>query len=76
MKLLIEPSAAVGVAAALQLHAVLAQEGIPREQHPVRVAVILCGGNQDLDAIPWLVNARATTTATGTAVATTTATTS
>lgn len=42
MKILIEPSAAVGVAAVLG--------AAPREQ---KIGVILCGGNVDLDALPW-----------------------
>ncbi|MEO1172554.1 MAG: pyridoxal-phosphate dependent enzyme [Myxococcota bacterium] len=44
-KLLIEPSAAVGVAAA--------QTEEVRELGLERVAVILCGGNVDLDRLPW-----------------------
>lgn len=43
MKLLIEPSAGVAV------HAALSAKFAPTE----RVAVILCGGNVDLDALPW-----------------------
>lgn len=51
MKLVIEPSAGVGVAVALG----------PRIKEMCggnlkRVGVILCGGNQDLDKIPWLSN--------------------
>lgn len=42
MKILIEPSAAVGVAAVLK--------SPPRE---CRIGIILCGGNVDLDALPW-----------------------
>ncbi|MBX3354226.1 MAG: pyridoxal-phosphate dependent enzyme [Phycisphaeraceae bacterium] len=42
MKLLIEPSAAVGVAAVL---------GAPPPER--RIGIILCGGNVDLDALPW-----------------------
>jgi len=42
MKILIEPSAAVGVAAVL---------GAPPAER--RIGVILCGGNVDLDALPW-----------------------
>jgi threonine dehydratase/serine racemase len=46
-KLVIEPSAAVGVAVALSRRsAVLARVDGP-------VAVVLCGGNVDLDALPW-----------------------
>jgi threonine dehydratase len=45
MKLLIEPSAAVGVAVALS-DAVRAQ---PHEH----VGIVLCGGNVRLDALPW-----------------------
>jgi len=43
MKLLIEPSAAVGVAAVLKAP--------PPER---RIGIVLCGGNVDLDALPWL----------------------
>lgn len=43
MKLLVEPSAAVGVAAVLEK---------PPPQH--RIGVILCGGNVDLDRLPWM----------------------
>ena len=48
MKLLIEPSAAVGVAAVLtkKFQALPAQD-------VKNVAVILCGGNVDLDNLPW-----------------------
>jgi threonine dehydratase len=46
MKLVIEPSAAVGVAALLD-ESVVRRPGLPR------VGVILCGGNVDLDALPW-----------------------
>jgi threonine dehydratase len=45
MKILIEPSAAVPVAALLQ-------GGL--EARGLRVGVILSGGNLDLDALPWL----------------------
>ncbi len=45
MKLVIEPSAAVGVAVALRSGALGEDER--------RVAVVLCGGNVDLDALPW-----------------------
>ena len=48
MKLLIEPSAAVGVAAVLTEKF----QEIP-EQDLKNVAVILCGGNVDLDNLPW-----------------------
>lgn len=44
MKLIIEPSAAVGVAAVLKQRRRLAQR---------RVGVILSGGNVDLDKLPW-----------------------
>lgn len=47
-KLLIEPSAAVAVAAALALEAKLPPTPAPR-----RVGVILSGGNVDLDHLPW-----------------------
>ncbi len=46
MKLLIEPSAAVGVAAILS-ETMTGHPGLPR------VGVILCGGNVDLDRLPW-----------------------
>jgi threonine dehydratase len=46
-KLVIEPSAAVGVAVALaRRSAVLAKVDGP-------VGIVLCGGNVDLDALPW-----------------------
>ena len=48
MKLLIEPSAAVGVAAVLTDEF---QEIPPQDLK--NVAVILCGGNVDLDNLPW-----------------------
>jgi threonine dehydratase len=47
LKLVIEPSAAVGVAAALG-PAFRGLRGIER------VGVVLCGGNVDLDALPWI----------------------
>ena len=46
MKVLIEPSAAVGVAAVLG-----ESFRIRREFGPT--AVVLCGGNVDLDRLPW-----------------------
>ncbi|MCC6214896.1 MAG: pyridoxal-phosphate dependent enzyme [Polyangiaceae bacterium] len=46
MKLVIEPSAAVGLAVALS-------ERFRREAPERRVAVVLCGGNVDLDALPF-----------------------
>lgn len=48
MKLLIEPSAAVGIAAVLSDKF----KAIP-VQRLSNVGVILCGGNVDLDNIPW-----------------------
>lgn len=45
MKLVIEPSAAVGVAVALR------SGGLHEDER--RVGVVLCGGNVDLDALPW-----------------------
>lgn len=45
MKLVIEPSAAVAVAAVLKQ---------PKAWHGRRVGVILSGGNVDLDRLPWL----------------------
>lgn len=50
MKLVIEPSAAVGVAVALRQGG--PGEGGLREDER-RVGVVLCGGNVDLDALPW-----------------------
>ena len=48
MKLLIEPSAAVGVAA------VLCEKFKSLPAHEIKnVGVILCGGNVDLDNLPW-----------------------
>ena len=48
MKLLIEPSAAVGVAAVLSEKF----KSLPK-QDLQNVGVILCGGNVDLDNLPW-----------------------
>jgi len=48
MKLVIEPSAGVSVAVALGQ----GQTPLPREV--TRVGVILCGGNVDLDRLPWM----------------------
>ncbi len=48
MKLVIEPSAGVSVAVALGM----GQTPLPRDV--TRLGVILCGGNVDLDALPWL----------------------
>jgi len=45
MKLVIEPSAAVGVAVALDRRL---------RDDEKKVGVVLCGGNVDLDALPWL----------------------
>lgn len=47
MKLVIEPSAAVGVAAVLS--------NTFKEKYPMleKVAVVLCGGNANLDKLPW-----------------------
>jgi len=48
MKLMIEPSAAVGVAA------VLSEKFKSLPAHEIKnVGVILCGGNVDLDNLPW-----------------------
>lgn len=48
MKLLIEPSAAVGVAAVLtKKFKALPVQGLQN------VGIILCGGNADLDNLPW-----------------------
>ena len=53
LKLAIEPSAAVGVAA------LLSDELSPaRRPELVRVAVVLCGGNVDLGSLPALLSAR------------------
>jgi threonine dehydratase len=46
MKLMIEPSAAVGVAVALS-DEMRALPGLRR------VGIVLCGGNVDLDRLPW-----------------------
>ena len=46
MKLLIEPSAAVGVAVVLSERF----KGLPGLHN---VGVVLCGGNVDLDNLPW-----------------------
>jgi len=48
MKLVIEPSAAVGVAALLS-DEFRGIEGVGR------VGVVLCGGNVDVDRLPWVV---------------------
>jgi threonine dehydratase len=50
MKLVIEPSAAVGVAVALS-DTFRALSGIRT------VGIVLCGGNVDLDALPWSMRA-------------------
>ena len=50
MKLVIEPSAGVGVAVAISKEFQEKTAG----KNIDRVAVILCGGNQDLDALPWI----------------------
>ena len=47
MKLVIEPSAAVGVAVALS-------DEFKHEHSIARVGIVLCGGNVDIDALPWL----------------------
>jgi len=50
MKLVLEPSAGVGIAVALsgQLKTLGGK--------PLRnVGVVLCGGNQDLDKLPWVI---------------------
>ncbi|MCA9296445.1 MAG: hypothetical protein KC983_08005, partial [Phycisphaerales bacterium] len=46
MKIIIEPSAAVGVAVALD-------DAMKARPDLRRVGVILCGGNLDLDRLPW-----------------------
>lgn len=46
MKLLIEPSAAVGVAAILTDH-------IRQQTNIKKIGVVLCGGNVSLDRMPW-----------------------
>ena len=50
MKLVVEPSAAVAVAAVLskQFGEVTGSRG------PLKVGVLLCGGNVDLDHLPWI----------------------
>ncbi|MCA9285439.1 MAG: pyridoxal-phosphate dependent enzyme [Phycisphaerales bacterium] len=47
MKLVIEPSAAVGVAVVLS-------EGFRTRAEMPRVGVVLCGGNVDLETLPWI----------------------
>jgi len=47
MKLVIEPSAAVGVAVAMS-GKFKALKGINR------VGIVLCGGNVDIDRLPWV----------------------
>jgi threonine dehydratase len=47
MKLAIEPSAGVGVAVAMS------EEFRGRDDVGQRVGIILCGGNADLDQLPW-----------------------
>ena len=49
MKLIIEPSAAVGVAAALTAKF----KSLPQKDLK-KVAEIFCGGNVDLESLPWL----------------------
>ncbi|EGD80167.1 hypothetical protein PTSG_10849 [Salpingoeca rosetta] len=61
MKLVIEPSAGVSVAVALS-DDFKAYAG----DRLKKVAVVLCGGNQDLDKIPWVVNPAWSTTTTTT----------
>jgi len=46
MKIVIEPSAACGVAAALS-------EGFQSERQGKHIAIVLSGGNVDLDQLPW-----------------------
>jgi threonine dehydratase len=48
MKLVIEPSAGVGVAVAT------GRGHVPLPREATRLGVIVCGGNVDLDALPWL----------------------
>ncbi|HMB52303.1 MAG TPA: pyridoxal-phosphate dependent enzyme, partial [Thermoanaerobaculia bacterium] len=49
MKLVVEPSAAVPVAALLSAAALAGWQG----ERPPRVGVVLSGGNVDLDHLPW-----------------------
>ena len=49
MKLVIEPSAAVGVAVVLTKKF----KSLP-QQDLKKVAIVLCGGNVDLEKLPWL----------------------
>jgi threonine dehydratase len=53
MKLVVEPSAAVAVAAVLtpQFHQLVGPGSM-------RVGVVLCGGNVDLDHLPWMTSQR------------------
>lgn len=47
MKLVIEPSAAVGVAVVLS-------ERFKQLEGIDKVGVVICGGNVDLDKLPWM----------------------
>jgi threonine dehydratase len=49
MKMIIEPSSAVAVAAALK------RDSTPRER---RIGIIISGGNVDLDQLPWMADKR------------------
>jgi threonine dehydratase/serine racemase len=57
MKLVIEPSAATSVAAALS------DEFTSLDPSPKRVGVVLSGGNVDLDKLPWVKHAAGVSTA-------------
>ena len=51
MKLLVEPSAAVAMAAVLSQQF---QEVVGSSSCQLKVGVVLCGGNLDLDHLPWM----------------------
>lgn len=55
LKTVIEPSAGVGVAVALSpAFQDMAQQWQHNTSSPPHVGIILCGGNLDLDALPWM----------------------
>ena len=51
MKLVIEPSAAVAVAAVLSQQF---REVVGSSPQQLKVGVVLCGGNLNLDSLPWM----------------------
>ena len=52
LKLIVEPSAAIGLAALLCSPNSL-KRSQPSAERPLRVGVVLSGGNVDLDRLPW-----------------------